>query len=415
MTVLRALRRKPVWTIVSAQLLSAIGNYFYSVAVIWFAVRTSGSGAGLVAASGAIAVICFGLMGGICADRWNRRWTMITVDLTRALLILGIPVLWVVGELRTWQLIVLSFLVNALGTLFDPCLQASLGPLVDEDGDLLRAMNALVDITRRLGRLIGPALAALLLLWVPIIHLFTLDAVSFAISAASIVVIGGRYAWSAHPEPSSGSHKAGVVAQVWSGVGVIARTPGLRVGMVSAMFSNFTWGVSWTVGVPLLVARSLDQGPSTFALIVAAYGAGNVASNLVLGNVRVQGVSVILWGRIVVGTGIVLLALSPGLPFALMASFIAALGGPAGDLTTNLMIQRLPRRQIGTVFGAFSTFQNSANSLGLLLAVPVLALLPIRLGVGAGALPLIASCVIGIGLVQFRAIRRRPPRPSADI
>src|SRR6185312_13619776 len=84
MSFLKALRLPQIALLWTSQVLSAMGDYFYTIAVMWIAVKTSGSSAGFVAAAEAVAMFVFGLLGGVYADRWNRRITMIMVDAVRA-------------------------------------------------------------------------------------------------------------------------------------------------------------------------------------------------------------------------------------------------------------------------------------------------------------------------------------------
>lgn len=397
MSLPKALRLPQITLLVGGQLLSGIGDYFYSIAIMWLAVRIAGSGVGFVAASGGVAIVCFGLIGGVYADRWNRRNTMIVVDVVRTFAVLTLPVLALTGHLQLWQLVVVSFFVNAAGSLFNPSLEASLSPLVKSDASLLRAANALMDAARRLAMAVGPALAGLLAVWLPIVHLFTLDAVSYAISAASIVAIGRRFAWKAENSRARREGIRGVLHQAVHGIDAIYRDANLRIATTSALFTSFSWGLCWIVGVPLLVAQSLGKSATAYGLMVGCYGLGNVLSNVVLGNTRVkrQILSIYL-GRSVVGLGYLVLAFAYSLPLALAASALGAVGGPMGDLPTSLMIQRLPADQIGTVFGAFTTFKRVAYSLGLFIAVPTFAILPVHIGIGLGALPLICASLLGV-------------------
>src|SRR5690242_3422457 len=98
----------------SGQVLSAMGDFFYQIAMLWIAIKMAGSQGGiLIAGVEAGAALLFGLLGGVYADRWNRRAIMITVDLARALAISSLPLLATFGQLQFWQLIVVSLLVGS--------------------------------------------------------------------------------------------------------------------------------------------------------------------------------------------------------------------------------------------------------------------------------------------------------------
>jgi MFS family permease len=126
---LRALRHRHLAILWLSQVLSAIGDNFYAITIVWMAVRLSGSGAGYVVAAQSIAGLIFGLIGGVFADRWNRRRTMIGVDLLRALAVGTLPILSLLGWLQLWHLAAAGAAIGGLGALFDPALQASLPAL----------------------------------------------------------------------------------------------------------------------------------------------------------------------------------------------------------------------------------------------------------------------------------------------
>lgn len=413
MYLLKALRLPHIILLLVGQTLSAIGDYFYTIAVMWVAVKTSGSDAGLVAAAGGIAVFCFGLLGGVYADRWNRRITMIVVDVIRTLVVLILPVLALSGRLQFWHLIAVSFIVNAVGSLFNPALQASLSPLVGSDRELLQATNALLDITRRLARALGPTLVGLVVLFLPLVHLFTLDAVSFGVSALSILALGSRFAWKSEHATRRQRGMHGVLTEVGEGLKVMIKGTDLRSALVSGLLSNFTWAISWVVGVPLLVAHNLGNSVSIYGLIVGAYGVGNVLSNLIIGSRQIKRQIFILFlGRLIVGTGFLLLALANNVPMALVASFLASLGGPMGDLTKTLMIQQLPLYQMGKVFGAFNTFERAMYSLGLVVSVPLFSLVSVQLGVAISALLLMVTSLYSLTRVEIQTLQTLHKRLS---
>ena len=99
MAFLRMLRRHHLIILWLSQILSAIGDNLYTIAVVWIAVQVAGSGAGLVVAAQSFSALAFGLLGGVYADRWNRRTTMIVVDLMRTAAVAVLPLLAAVGSL----------------------------------------------------------------------------------------------------------------------------------------------------------------------------------------------------------------------------------------------------------------------------------------------------------------------------
>lgn len=404
MSFLKALRLPQIALLWTSQVLSAMGDYFYTIAVMWIAVKTSGSSAGFVAAAEAVAMFVFGLLGGVYADRWNRRVTMIVVDGVRAVAVMALPILALTGRLQFWHLVVVAVIIGSLSALFDPALQASLPALTGGETRTLQATNGLMDITRRLARTLGPGLAGLLVTFLPLAHLFTLDSLSFVISALAICALGSRFAWQPAKEEQQ-SHQnglSGIVQDVAGGMRLVGGHRPLVWSLGAIFLSNFVWSIAFVVGVPLLIARGgLGGSVGVYGLIIAAYGVGNVLSNLVIGSLNIKRrVLTIFLGKGFLGLGFLLLAFSSSVPMALFASALAAIGGPMGDIMIIMMLQTdLPANQIGKAYSLRMIVENVGAALGLLVAVPFLGLVSVSLGMALSALLLVVTSVIG--LVRF--------------
>jgi DHA3 family macrolide efflux protein-like MFS transporter len=399
---IRALRLPHIALLWTGQVLSAIGDYFYTIAVLWIAVKVAGSDAGFVAGAEAIASLVFGLLGGVYADRWNRRMTMVIVDLVRAAAVALLPILALAGLLQFWHLVVVAVIIGSLGALFDPALQASL-PALTGDVQTLQATNGLMDITRRLARMIGPGAAGLLIVFLPLAHFFTLDAISFVISALSVLALGSRFAWKPVRAEEHNSEKGikGVVQDAVGGIRLVGAHRPLLWSLIAVGVSNFVWGIAFVVGVPLLVAHGLGNSVGAYGLIVGAYGLGNVLSNLVVGSLHIKRrVLSIFLGKGVLGLGFLLLAFSTSIPMALFASALAAVGGPMGDIMILMILQtELPPDQIGKAYSLIMMLESLGGSLGYLLAVPLFGLVNVRMGIALGSLLLLA--VSASGLLRF--------------
>src|SRR5262245_759192 len=138
MRALAMLRRRHLAILWSGQVLSAVGDQLYLVALLWMGVGLSGSLAALLPAASASAGLAFGLFGGVFADRYDRRRTMILTDLARGALVSCVPLLAARGPLSLAPLIVVASLAGALTAVFLPALHASL-PALTNDVDELHA------------------------------------------------------------------------------------------------------------------------------------------------------------------------------------------------------------------------------------------------------------------------------------
>ena len=126
MKIFRVLRKPGIAALWGSQILSAVGDNFYEVAVLWIAVSRVGSDAAYVAGAETVSSLAFALIGGSLADQWNRRFAMVGADVARAAAVIALPIIAATGTLEIWHMAVVAALVGALGSLFDPALQASL-------------------------------------------------------------------------------------------------------------------------------------------------------------------------------------------------------------------------------------------------------------------------------------------------
>jgi MFS transporter, DHA3 family, macrolide efflux protein len=397
MAILQVLHQRRLALLWCSQVLSSVGDHLYEIAVMWIATEIAGGAAGLVGAAQALPALLFGLLGGVYADRWNRRRTMISVDLARAGAVLTLPLLAQLGPLPLWPLIIVSVVVSSLGALFDPALQASL-PLLAGDQRTLQATNAVMDGTRRLARAIGPSLAGLLAAALPIAHFFTLDAVTFAVSAVAVFSLRGRLAAQPQPGPPAGNQAASARADIRHALRLLRDHRLMTYALAGVGLVNIAWGIAFTVGVPLLARQALAGSVGAYGLIVGAFGAGNILSNLVVGSLPIRRrMFVISLGRLALGAGLLLLGNTTSLPLAMLAAGLAALGGPMGEIPLLTMLQSdFPADQIGKIYSLRVTIAGGGALLGLLLAAPVFAYLGVPAAISSSALAVLLVGVLGL-------------------
>ena len=371
MNFLRVLRQRHLAILWSSQVLSAIGDYFFSIVVIWIAVQVAGSAAGIVAAAQTGAALVFGLLGGVYADRWNRRTTMIAVDLLRAAAVGVLSALALSGTLQLWHLVIVAVIVGSLSALFNPALQASLPALTDANS--LLAANGLMDLTRRLARALGPSLVGILVVFLPLAHFFTLDAISFAISALAIYLLGRHFAWKPAPQVAQVRGIRGITGDLAGALKLVRNHERIAWMLATNWLVALAWSAAFIVGIPLLADHTLGGNISVYGWIVGAYGVGNIVSNLIIGSVTIRRRTLtMLSGRLIVGVGFLLMVSVPVLPVALLGSALAATGGPLADIPMLTMIQTdFPSNQIGKVSSLEMMLENGGSTLGLVLAIPL--------------------------------------------
>jgi len=380
-----------------SQVLSAVGDYFYSIAVLWIAVQEVGSQAGLVAAAQAAAALAFGVAGGVYADRWDRRRTMAAADLVRGVAVLTLPLAVLNGGATLGHFVAVAVVLGAANPFFDSSLQASL-PALAGDPRTLQATNGLMDLTRRLARAVGPSLVGIVAALVPLAHFFTIDAVSFAVSAGAVLALGGRFAWAPSRAGGRRGGVSGFVEDVGEGLAALRGRPVVWQLVAMSGVAGMLWSVAFTVGVTLLAAQVLSTTIGGYGLIVGAYGAGNVAANLAVGSVRLPDrVGSYYAGRVVMGIGFVLIGLAPTIEVALAGAALAAVGGPMGDIPLMLLLQEdVPPEHRGKAFSARQIVMNAGTLAGTVAGVPLFAAIGPRAGIVACAVAFVAIGVWGL-------------------
>ncbi len=396
-----------------------MGDYVYLVAVMWTAAKLAGSTAGLVAASESGASLALAAAGGIIADRVDRRRAMIAADVASAIALGLLAMCTLHGQLGITPLVVTAVVVGGSEAIFTPALMASIPALiasppagVDASAGLsaseaLQATNGLMDATRRIARAIGPSIAGAIAAFVSLGYFFAIDALSFAASAAAIFFIGPRFRWKADRsgERHAGSALSSIARDLGDALRVVGANRKVAWVLGTLFLVNASWAAGFQVGGVLLASQTLHAGISGYGFLVGAYGAGNVAGNLVVGNIHVdRKASTVFASRIVLGAGFLVLAFAPSLPFAMAGAALAAVGGPMGELPHIALLQtEFPPHQAGRIFSLRFLIEQAGVATGLVLAAPLFAAVSVRAGIALSAAILLIAGTTALARFGFRA------------
>ena len=404
MRILSPLRHRQVALIWSALAFSAIGDQLNLVALSWVAVDALGPAAGYISAAKAATVLITALTAGSLADRWDRRGTMVGADLCRCAILLVLVGAWLVGGRPHPVLLAVAVIVLAAGeAFFEPALQTVLPALVKEPG-LLLATNALLDATDRLARLLGPGLIALAGAFIATVHIFTLDALSFLVSAAAIATLrspGNRQAMTAAAERPMMSERA-MKESLLRGFRAVRAEKILSYMLATGGIINGVWYAVFFLAVPLVIADHLGAsgaaGLGAYGLVFSCYGCSNLAANLIVGSRRLprRPAGQMFAGALLTGSGIALMALAcaPAVPQALRlpafacAAAVAGVGGPLKDIPFVTLRQMLiPSADMASAMRAYMIMSYSGLLVAMVLAPMACA------GLGAVAVMLAGGAV----------------------
>jgi MFS family permease len=229
--------------------------------------------------------VVVGLLSGALVDRWDRRRTMWTVDLARAVVIAGLAAAVLAGAASIPLLCVAVFLLGCGQTLFDSAAQAAIPAVVSRDPVRLHRANGRMIGTQTLGQsFIGPPVGGALFPlahWLP----FAADAVSFLSSSALVGSLRGRFEPAAS-QPGADGHRVrrSVRADIAEGIRWLFRHRFLRLMAIIACILNFAGAAAY--GLLVLFAQDrLGLGSVGFGLLLSAEAVGALAGSAVAGRV----------------------------------------------------------------------------------------------------------------------------------
>jgi predicted MFS family arabinose efflux permease len=283
---------------------------------------------GLVAATGALPALVFGLAAGLWVDRVRRRPIMIAADLGRALLLLTIPAAALAGRLAMPQIYVVGLLVGALTIFFDVAYESYLPALVERENVV--EGNAKLALSSSAAEIGGSGLAGVLVQAFTAPFAVLLDALSYLVSVASI-------AWIRKPEqpPRPPRSRTRLLEEVRDGLGFVVRQPVLRafagVSATRAFFGGF-----YAALYGLYVIRVLGLGPAGLGIVIATGGVGSLAgAALAQRTGRRFSLGTVLIGSLAAGTlASIFTPLARGSVAVAAASLIA--GQLLGDLSRTI-------------------------------------------------------------------------------
>ena len=270
----RALRHRNFLLFWSGQTLSLVGTWMQSMAQGWLAFDLSRNAflVGLVAAAQSLPVLLFSLHAGVLVDRTNK---LRLVTICQALLGVEAGALWIftwTGNITVGWLIALAAVNGMISSVEIPARQSLVIELVGRDE--LPGAIALNTSGFNLARIIGPAVAAIVIAKLGIAWCFGVNALSY------VAVLIGLFLVRLPPWTPS-SHRASPLEGIVEGVRFMRETPAVAsLMMLVTVYSIF--GVPYLTLMPVVASDRLHLGASGYGLLLACVGVGGVAGALTL-------------------------------------------------------------------------------------------------------------------------------------
>jgi MFS family permease len=396
---------EPFRLLFAGQALSVLGDRITPIAIA-FAVLEIGDATdlGIVLAAGGLPFALFAIAGGVVSDRVGRREVMIASDVVRTVSQALTAALLLSGGAEVWMLVGLSAVYGTCGAVFMPALMGLIPQTVAPDR--IQEANALLGFSRSTASILGPALAGVVIALAGPGEAIALDALTFAASAACLLALRPR------PAPAAGADQEedGFAARLRTGWDEVRARPWLRYGLAAiAAYHVFVLPAMLVLG-PALAGLELS-GASSWAAIVACFGIGTVAGNLVALRARVDR-PVLVAALALVGAATQAVIVGIGLGTAgiaaleLLAGFAAALFFTLWDTSIQ---EQVPAHAVSRVSSYDFTVSLGLMPLGMAVAGPIAAAAGLHATiVGMGALGMVAA-LAWVAVPDVRRVHRAVP------
>ena len=226
---------------------------------------------GLDAFLGQIPIFLFSLVGGVIADRYDRRLLLIGSQLVQMACAFTLASLFALGLVQIWHILILSFIVGLAQAFGGPAYQALVPSLVGKE-DLPNAI-ALNSIQFNLARVIGPVLAGLALKSLGASWCFSLNGISYIAVIVTLLLVKPRFV---------PSNSGGTIAQgIKQGIGFI-RNQGAMESLIVLAFFMTALSIPLIVFLPLVTKDVLLRDSGTFSTLLAISGVGSICGALLV-------------------------------------------------------------------------------------------------------------------------------------
>jgi len=390
------------------QLISQAGTWMQSVAITWLVFDLTGSGValGLVTAAEFLPILVLGAWAGVIADRVDRHRLMLCTQSAFLILATMLSALTLTDHVTVGVLFGLSLVFGVINAFDNPSRRALVVELVPEP-DVANAVG-LNSALMTGSRVVGPALAGVLIAGPGVGVCFVVNAVTYVAVIAALLRMN-RALFRSSPRVAKAK------GQLREGLRYLWRTPELRLPII-LMAVVGTMAFNYQVTLPLLAERTFHGTASTFTMLFATLSLGSVVGALVVA--RRTWVDLAFLVRSGGGLALATLALAaaPTLPLAVLATLVVGYCNVMMISGANTVVQlRAAPPMRGRVLALLTVVFLGSTPIGSPIIGVVSELTDVRVALALGGL------ATGLATVwtarQMRTLGQRASRPrpaSAD-
>jgi MFS family permease len=382
----------------AGQIVSVSGSWMQRVAQAWLVYHLSGSGLALGVVTGLqfLPVLVVGAWGGVLADRFDKRRLLLCTQTAMGLLALALGLLTISGLVQLWMVYLLALALGAVTASDNPARQAFVMEMVGRS----HVMNAvsLNSAVFTLARIVGPAVAGLLINAVGTGWCFLVNALSFG---GVLVALAAMRRQELLPWEPADRGRGGVLEGLryaWSSLDL--RVPLLLMAVVGTLALNFS------VILPLMASQTFHGDAGTYGLLFSTLGVGSLFGALITAGRREPSRRLLLLSLLAFGLLMLAAALAPSLWLELLTLVPLGVAAVIFQATTNSTLQVNTDTALrGRVMALYSVVFMGTTPIGAPIVGLVSQAAGPRAGLALGGAAVLLA-VAAFGLWSARRARR---------
>ena len=361
--MVRSLKHRNFQLFFSGQMISLVGTWMDNIAEAWLVYRLTGSSLllGTVAFAGQFPIFLLGPIGGLAADRFDRRSIIVATQTSSMILAFILAFLTLTKRVTVWEVILLASLMGVVNAFDVPARQSFLVEMVGRE-DLMNAI-ALNSSMFNSARVIGPSVAGILVASIGEGWCFFANAVSYIAVIAGLLMM--RVQRSAIEE-----HDASPLEHILEGFRFVRNTAPIRTLLLLTGAISIV-ALPYSVLMPIFAARVLHGNARTLGVLMGATGVGALLGALALASrTKLQGLArLVAISCASFGTSLILFSLSRYYPLSVLLLVPVGFFVMVQMAATNTLIQAMvPDRLRGRTMAVYSMMFLGMSPIGALLS-----------------------------------------------
>ncbi|MEV7087608.1 MFS transporter [Streptomyces sp. NPDC093085] len=380
---------------------SNIGTWMSRVTQDWLVLSLTGSSAavGITTALQFLPMLLFGLYGGVIADRYPKRRLLLFTQGALGLCGISLAVLTLSGHVQVWHVYLLAFLLGMVTVVDNPTRQSFVSEMVGPDQ--LRNAVSLNSANFQSARLIGPAVAGVLITTVGSGWAFLLNGLSFLAPLVGLLLMRQR---ELHPHVGVPRAKG----QLREGLRYVRGRPDLIWPIVLIGFIG-TFGFNFPIWLTAFADKVFPAGAGLYAFFNILMAAGSLAGALLAARRGATRIRLLLLAAMAFGVLEIVVSFSPNVwLFSLLLLPIGMLGMTT-NISANTSVQMAADPEMrGRVMSLYMMVFVGGTPIGGPLLGWVTDTYGARVGFATGgAVSLLAAAAIGVVLTRVAGVRLR--------